>query len=180
LDRLSAQFPAVEIHWRSFELRPKGSPPMPPEYRARIESSRPQLYRTAREQYGMELNMGPMGIDSRPALIGGKYAEAKGAGAAYHRAVFRAYWQEAQDISDLDVLAAMAEAAGLERGPFLAALNAPQYEAAVDADIAEAQAYGLSGVPATVLAGRYLVMGAQPFPYLEQAVRQVLAEQAAE
>lgn len=176
MDRLSTQFPEVDIHWRSFELRPQGSPPMPPEYRARIEAGKPQLYRTAREQYGLELNQGPMGIDSRPALIGAKYAEAQGRGAAYHRAVFQAYWQQAQDISDLQVLGGLAEQAGLDREGFLAALGDPAYAAAVDDDIAQAQAYGLGGVPATVLADRYLVSGAQPYAYLEQAVRQVLAE----
>ena len=180
MDRLSTQFPEIDIHWRSFELRPKGSPPMPPEYRARIEASKPQLYRTAREQYGLELSQGPMGIDSRPALVGAKYAEAQGRGAAFHKAVFAAYWQQAQDISDLSVLAGLAEQVGLERAAFLAALDDPAHAAAVDADIMQAQAYGLSGVPATVLADRYLVSGAQPYAYLEQAVRQVLAEGGAE
>jgi predicted DsbA family dithiol-disulfide isomerase len=180
LDRLSNQFPETDIHWRSFELRPRGAPPLPPEYRARIEAARPQLYRTAREQYGLELDVGPFGIDSRPALVGAKYAEAQGRGAAYHRAVFQAYWQQAQDISDLDLLAGLAEQVGLDRAGFLAALDNPAYAAAVDDDIAQAQAYGLNGVPATVFADRYLVSGAQPYAYLEQALRQVLAEAGAE
>jgi predicted DsbA family dithiol-disulfide isomerase len=94
--------------------------------------------------------------------------------------VFAAYWQQAQDISDLSVLAGLAEQVGLERAGFLAALDEPAHAAAVDADIMQAQAYGLSGVPATVLADRYLVSGAQPYAYLEQAVRQVLAEAGAE
>lgn len=149
---------------------------MPEAYRARIEASRPQLYRTAREQYGLELNAGPFGIDSRPALIGAKYAEAQGYGDQYHKVVFKAYWQDGQDISDLKLLADVAEGVGLERGAFLAALDNPAYDAAVAADIDQAQAYGLTGVPAMVLADRYLVVGAQPYAYLEQAVRQVLAE----
>jgi predicted DsbA family dithiol-disulfide isomerase len=46
----------------------------------------------ARQHYGIEMKQGPFGIDSRPALIGDKYAEAQGKGDAYHDAVFRAYW----------------------------------------------------------------------------------------
>jgi predicted DsbA family dithiol-disulfide isomerase len=175
LDRLQREEP-ITVAWRSFELRPKGSPPMPPEYRARIEAARPQLYATARSQYGLELNMGPFGVDSRPALIGAKYAEAQGRGEAYHRAVFAAYWQHAADIGDLAVLAGVAEGAGLDRDGFLAALGDQANEAAVDADIAQAQAYGLSGVPALVFAGKYLVVGAQPYPTLKQAAAQVRAE----
>lgn len=64
---------------------------------------------------------------------------------------------------------------GLDRGSFLAVLDQPAYSAAVDADIAEAHAYNLSGVPAMILAQRYLVVGAQPYPFLKQAVEQVLA-----
>lgn len=149
---------------------------MPAEYRARIEASRPQLYATAREQYGLELNVGPFGIDSRPALIGAKFAEAQGRGEAYHRAVFEAYWQHATDIGDRAALADLAEASGLDRAAFRATLADAAYAQAVDADIAQAQAFGLSGVPALVFAGKYLVVGAQPYPTLKQAVAQVRAE----
>ena len=48
---------------------------MSPEYRARIEAARPQLYAMAREQYGLELNVGTFGINSQPALVGAKFAE---------------------------------------------------------------------------------------------------------
>ena len=60
----------VEVQWHSYQLRPKGSPPISPEYKARIDANKPRLYAMAREQYGLELKQGPFGIDSRPALIG--------------------------------------------------------------------------------------------------------------
>lgn len=175
MERLRTTHP-ITLQWRSFELRPQGGPPLPPEYRARIEASRPRLYAMAREHYGLELNSGPFGIDSRPALIGAKFAESRGLGDAYHRRVFRAYWQEAADISDAGLLADLATEVGIDRAAFLAALADPAYAAAVDADIAQAQAYGLSAVPATVIAGRYLVEGAQPYDYLAQAIAQISQE----
>lgn len=149
---------------------------MPAEYRARIEAATPQLYATARSQYGLELNRGPFGIDSRPALIGAKYAEGQGQGEAYHRAVFAAYWQQAADIGDLELLERLAVECGLDGAAFRAALTDPALEAQVDADIAQAQAYGLSGVPALVFADKYLVVGAQPYATLKQAAAQVRAE----
>lgn len=149
---------------------------MPPEYRARIEAATPQLYATARSQYGLELNRGPFGIDSRPALIGAKYAEAQGRGDAYHRAVFSAYWQHAADISDLATLARLAGECDLDGEAFRVALADPTLEAQVDADIAQARAYGLSGVPALVFADKYLIVGAQPYATLKQAAAQVRAE----
>jgi predicted DsbA family dithiol-disulfide isomerase len=163
----------VEVVWRSYELRPTGSPPIPPEYLARIEATRPRLYKMAREQYGLELNRGPMGIHSRAALIGAKYAEAQGKGPLYHDAVFRAYWQRANNIGDVEVLAEIAQAIGLDRGAFLTALNDEQYNAQVEADVEQAYYYGLTGVPALVFGERYLVSGAQPYEVLQQVVEKV-------
>ena len=165
----------VTVQWRSFELRPPGSPPLPSEYRARIEAARPRLVAMAREQYGLEINVGPFGINSRPALIGAKFAEANGRGDAYHQAVFRAYWQESQDIGQREILAQVAAAAGLDQAAFLAALDNDAYLQAVLADVEQAYAYGLSGVPALVYNNKYLVSGAQPYAVLAQVAEQALA-----
>lgn len=148
---------------------------MPAEYRARIEAGRPQLEAMARQRYGLELNVGPFGINSRPALVGAKYAEAQGVGEAYHDAVFRAYWQDAKNIEDVEVLAVLATAVGLNRDHFLAALDDPRYQQAMQADVQQAFQYGLSGVPALVYNNKYLVSGAQPYELLAQ-----VAEQAGE
>ncbi len=149
---------------------------MPPEYRARIEASRPQLYAMAQNQYGLTLNVGPFGINSRPALVGAKFADEMGAGEAYHAAVFRAYWQEAQDISDPAVLKEAATAVSLDSAAFLAALDDPHYQAQNLADVEQAHAYGLSGVPALVYNNKYLVSGAQPYETLAQVAEKAAQE----
>lgn len=162
--------PPIVVRWHSFELRPAGSPPMPPEYRERIEAGRPQLYAMARERYGRELNAGPFGANSRLALIGEKFAEHAGQGEAFHDGVMAAYWAEARDISDREVLAEVAAASGLERSAFLAALDNPLYDRMVQDDIDSARRYGLNSVPALVFDNKYLVSGAQPVEGLRQVV----------
>lgn len=166
------------MEWRSFELRPREAPPLPPEYKEKIMAGRPRLYAIAKEQYGLDLNQGPWGIDSRPALIGAKYAEAQGVGPAYHAGVLQAYWHEAKNIEDRDVLVEIAEQAGLEHAAFLAALDAPPYEEAVLGDVATAHSYGINGVPALVFQNKYLVSGAQPYEVLIQVVDQIRKEEA--
>jgi predicted DsbA family dithiol-disulfide isomerase len=166
----------VEIHWRSFELRPAGSV-LPPDYRERILAARPRLVQMAREYYGLDIDSGPFGINSRPALIGAKYAESRGVGDAYHKAVFDAYWQQAKSIEDPAVLRDIAAKVGLDPGEFEAALANPVYDAEVSADIEQAYAYGLNGVPALVFENKYLVPGAQPYDRLAQIVDQIEAEQ---
>ena len=175
LERLQKQYD-VDIHWRSFELRPAGSPPISPQYRARIEASRPMLVKRAHDEYGLELNVGPSGIDSRPALIAEKYAEAQGKGAAFHAALMQAYWQQARSIDDRAVLKEIAEQVGLNTENFDDVLANPAYDAAVSADVDLAHEYGLSGVPALVFDDQYLVVGAQPYDVLKQVVEKVREE----
>lgn len=169
----------VAIRYRAYELRPAGSPPIPPEYRARIEQARPVFAERMKQSYGVTINAGPFGIDSRPSLIIDKYAEAQGAGEAYHIATLEAYWQHGRDISDMTVLRDIATQIGLDPAGLDAALQDESYIAAVDEDIEQAQAYGLSGVPAVVLDSRYLVMGAQPYETLAKAVERARADHAA-
>lgn len=174
LERLQ-QSHEVTIQWRSYELRPQGSPPIPEAYKQQIEAGRPRLNAIAREQYGLELNPGPFGQNSRPALIGAKYAEAMGHGPAYHEAVLKGYWLEGKAIGEVQVLADLAVAAGLERTAFLEALADPGYEAQVTADVEQAFEYGLGGVPALIFAHKYLVSGAQPYAVLQQVTEKVTA-----
>ena len=175
MEKLEQEFD-VSVHWRAFELRPAGSPPVSAQHQARIEASRGALERRAREEYGLELNIGPFGIDSRPALIADKYAEAQGKGAEFHKAVNHAYWQEARSIADSAVLQAIAEQVGLNVENFDEVLKDTEYDDAVSADIDLAREYGLSAVPALVFAGKYLVMGAQPYATLKQIAEKILAE----
>jgi predicted DsbA family dithiol-disulfide isomerase len=169
----------VDIDWHSFELRPAGSPPMPPQRRAQIEASRPMFQRRAREQYGVEVNAGPFGINSRPALILEKYAQSQGKGDEFHKAVMHAYWQEARSIDDPSVLKELAEQVGLNTENFDDILADPAFDAQVTADVEQAYEYGLNAVPALVFADRYLVMGAQPYEVLKQAVEKVQEENRA-
>lgn len=124
----------------------------------------------AKAQYGIEINSGKFGINSRPALIGAKYAEKQGKGDDYHASMFRAYWQDAKDISDTDVLAGVARSVGLEDAAFLAALGDKTLAAEVDRDILQAQMYQITGVPALVFIGKYLIPGAQPYDELARIV----------
>lgn len=156
----------VEVTWHSYELRPKGSPPMPESYKQRIAQMRPQMEHMARVQYGVAINQGRFGVDSRPALIGAKFAEQQGLGNAYHDAVMSAYWEQAQDIEDTHVLADIAASVGLDRNAFIAGLADRDLEVLVDTDILTARQLDITGVPAILFNNKYLVPGAQPYTEL--------------
>ena len=134
------------------------------------------LEKRAREQYDLTMNVGPFGIDSRPALIVEKYAETQGQGEAFHKAVMKAYWQQARSIDDKAVLKEIAEQVGLNTENFDDVLASPSFDEEVAADVELAHEYGLTGVPALIFADRYLVVGAQPFDTFKRLVEKILEE----
>ena len=147
---------------------------MPPEYAEYIRTqAQPRFQAMAKQQYGIEINSGKFGIESRAALIGAQFAAEQGKAQTYHDAVFRAYWQQAQSIDDVTVLTGLAQQVGLDPVLFRAALEDVHYEEQVEGDIAQAQTLGLNGVPALVFDSRYLVSGAQPYSVLSRVVEDI-------
>jgi predicted DsbA family dithiol-disulfide isomerase len=172
----------VIVRWHAYELRPAGSPPIPPAYMAKIDQARPRFNQMMRDEHGLDVQPGPFGIVSHEALVATKWAEAQdeAAGARFHEAVFTAYWLESEDISTLPALRRCAEIAGLSADALEAALTNPAQraplEAKVRADIEQASAYQLSGVPALIFEERFLVPGAVPAATLRQIVDQIAEE----
>lgn len=183
LDTLSRTEPVV-VRWKAFELRPPDAPPLPPEVveqvRQRIAAMSEQRRQYAREVFGLELRQPAHPSSSRLAHQAAKWAEAEGAGECYRRALFSAYWQAGRDIGDLAVLQSLATECGLDSDALAAALAAGRYLDEVRADSADALEAGISGVPAFVFAGKYLVTGAQPPETLRRIVALVRNTLAAE
>ena len=172
LDEL-AKIEDIEVTWRSFELRPQGAPPAPEEYRTRVAAAWPRTQQTAQEHFNTEMKTHRWGINSRLALEGAKFAEEQGLGEAYHQAMFKAHFIEDRDFGDLQILGDLAQEIGLDRAEFITAIESGSYAEKVDADVAQARAYGINGVPATLIQGKYFVSGAQPLIALQDIVRQV-------
>lgn len=132
----------------------------------------------AEAMYGLKIRSGPFGINSRPAMIGAKYAATQGKAEAYNKAMLKAYWLDGLDISHMAVMCEVAENVGLDPEQFEAALDNTEFEAEVDVDIWQAKRYGMDGVPAMIFAGKYLVVGAQPYGELVRVLEQIQARGA--
>jgi predicted DsbA family dithiol-disulfide isomerase len=116
--------------------------------------------------------------NSRLAQELGKWADSEPGGAAIHDALYRAYFVDARNIGDPEVLIDIARSVGLLPETARAVLAARRYKDAVDADWAKSQEYGVTGVP-TFVAGRYGVVGAQPYAVLEELLNRAGAERRA-
>jgi len=88
-------------------------------------------------------------------------------------ALLAAYFESARDVSDHTVLRGIAVSEGLDESRVDAVLAGDEYGDAVRADIAQAAAYGATGVPFFVLEGQYAVSGAQPKEVFTRVLEQV-------
>lgn len=87
-------------------------------------------------------------------------------------ALLAAYFLRAEDVGDHGVLTAVATAAGLDGARVAEVLAGDEYADAVAADIAQARAYGATGVPFFVVDQKYGVSGAQPAEAFSQVLEQ--------
>ena len=120
-----------------------------------------------------------MTYNSRLAQELGKWADTQPGGEAIHDALFRAYFVEARDISQPAVLLEIADRVGLSVDAAREVLEQRTFKAAVDQDWKLSRQYGITGVP-TFVAGRYGVVGAQPYEALAELVEKARAEERAE
>lgn len=188
LGRLKGEGIAAEIRFQPFELNPQ----MPPEgenivdhigrkYGATPEQSaknRAMIAERAAEAWpGFEMRMGENSriwntFDAHRLLhwagtIG--MAEQR----ALKEALFRAHFTDGRTMTDADVLADAAPAAGLDRDEAAAVLAEGRYAAEVRAAEALWVSRGINGVPAVVVEGKWLISGGQPAGVFEEALRKV-------
>jgi len=86
-----------------------------------------------------------------------------------HDALYRAYFVDGRDISNIDELVAIATSVGLPASKARSVLESREFAAKVDADWAKSQEYGITGVPNFVAQGMS-VPGAQPYEVLMRLV----------
>jgi predicted DsbA family dithiol-disulfide isomerase len=116
-----------------------------------------------------------MTYNSRLAQELGKWADTQPGGEALHDAFFRAYFVDAREISNTDVLLEIVKEAGLSVDGAREVLEKRTFKDAVDKDWQLSRQYGITGVP-TFVVGRQGVVGAQPYEVLEQLVKEAKGE----
>ncbi len=94
-----------------------------------------------------------------------------GVAGAVKEALLSAHFERGHDIGDPAELTRIGVEAGLPGAEITTALESGRFRAAVQADIAEAQAIGIAGVPFFVLDRTYGVSGAQPPELFSEALR---------
>jgi len=116
----------------------------------------------------MTMRLPPIQPRSRRAHEAAKWAQTQDQFDAYNAALFRAFFERGEDISDIEVLGKLARDLGLDDSTLSAALQSKQFEPSVLADEREAAELGVHAVPAFVFNQRFALTGVQPVAALEQ------------
>jgi predicted DsbA family dithiol-disulfide isomerase len=156
----------ASVEWLPFDLHPEYPPegvPRNPERAARAA----ELFAS----HGLAYNPPPVSPRSLDAQRLGEHARAQGLYGPYFERTMDAYWAEAQDIGDHDVLGALAREVGVEGSDEI--LGSDEYADVVHRSTADAHSIGIDGIPAFLLDRRLLVLGAHPRDTFERAFEQL-------
>ncbi len=196
LEQLDGEIEA-EIRWRPFELNPD----MAAEGEDRIEHIARKYGRNLDESKGVQSHMREVAEQARvsldydggeepapPAMMWNTFDAHKllthtldtcGADKqmALKLALFRAHFNERRPIGERDVLLDIVEAEGIDREAASAALDDEALAACVRAEERQAFDSNITGVPAMIVEGKFLIPGAQQPDVYVNALRRV-AERA--
>ncbi|MGI8946446.1 MAG: DsbA family oxidoreductase [Ornithinimicrobium sp.] len=189
----------IPVVWRAFQLDPSAPRPGEPGHGQGVaehlghkyggglaagQAMSEQMTQVAAEE-GLDFHLEDAGrgntVDAHRLLHLAAELESKGSAGLQDRVKERfllAYFTQGHDISDPAVLQTLATEAGLPAARVEGVLAADDYAHDVAAEQAQAQAYGASGVPFTVIDGRYGVSGAQPVEVFVDAIRRAQADRA--
>lgn len=164
----------VEVVWKSFQLDP--SLPKP--------ASKLSTYAYLAERKGMSVDQSKalhqnvvemaknagLNYDFDKAIVANsfdahrliQFAKTKGLGDAAEERLFKAYFMEGKDMSDVTTLIALGKEIGLNEVEVKDVVNSTAYTNEVNNDIEEAHQIGVQGVPFFVFDRKYAVSGAQP------------------
>jgi len=175
------------IEWRAFELDPQaGSEPILPALarkygrpEAEMEAAQEQMKAVAQE---LGLNFSKMQqrrtcntFDAHRLV---KWAATKGRATALKQALFDAYFGEAGDVSDREILLTCVRKAELDSRAAAGVLDSGEFAGQVREEETYYQQAGVTAVPSFIINGRYMISGAQEPETLAGALREIASEAA--
>lgn len=169
----------IELAWAPFFLDPS----IPPEGRPRAPQA-PDAPETPVEARGKRLDLDfRRGRTFTPhtilSLQAGEWAAAHGTTQQvidYHRALFKAYFTDFENLMEIDVLVRHAEAVGLDAAALREALLTGSMLDETNEAIEHSYAVGVQAIPTFILDDRYAVVGAQEYDTLERVMEQLKAK----
>jgi predicted DsbA family dithiol-disulfide isomerase len=122
------------------------------------------------ERLNIRIKLPSLQPRSRRAHEAAHWAKHQGTFSEYNEALFRAFFERGEDISNVDVLSRLASDLGLDGNSLQQALDKDEYLESVLADEREARKLGISGVPAFVANRKAALSGVQSVENLKKLI----------
>jgi protein disulfide-isomerase len=162
----------VEIEWKSFQLDPttKSQPGKSTyDYLAEKYGRDRQWSLEMHENVTNQAKAEGLEYNFDTAIIANSFdahrlshlAKKYGKGNELEELIFKAYFTEGKDVSEIETLVNLGKNVGLDEIEIRNMLASKQFKEAVQNDIIEAQQIGVRGVPFFVLDRKYAISGAQ-------------------
>lgn len=174
VERLQREWDVV-LDWAPFFLDPS----IPPEGRTRTPQTTADTPKSALEErgerLGIEFRRGRTFTPNTHLALEAAYwsretAPSSDEDTAFHYALYRAFFTEHRDLSNIDVLVELATGVGLDGDDLRDALTTGRYRAEVDQGIEHSYAIGVSAIPTFIINDQYAVVGAQEYDVLERVM----------
>lgn len=169
----------AEITWLPFQLHPEYPPEGLPRaelvarYGPRMETQLAGRF----AQEGLAFNPNPNVVpNTTTALRLTELARDHGSHDAFHDRLMDAYWRDGADLGDADELRRLAHDLPADEVERVLATDA--YADRIAASTQQAHSIGIDGIPAFLLDGRLLVLGAHPRETFERAFAQLAGDSA--
>jgi predicted DsbA family dithiol-disulfide isomerase len=162
------------VHFAPFLLRPETPPEGMPARRIIAPEAPPTPIELRGERLGIKYTRGRATTSySHLALEAAVFAFEHGDGWAFHKRVFKAYFEELLDISDEEVLVRLAGETSLPADALRNALADGRYRGEVDEGIAWSRSIGVTAIPTFVFNERLGMVGAQELDAMREVMHRV-------
>ena len=157
-------------------------PEIPREGRARTlrsgeaESDRVlgEPLRSLADEAGLVMRRAKRTPYTRLAQAATEYARQSGHADAFHRATYRAFWEDGADLGDMAVLEGLADDTGLDWSDLAPRLETGEFDRTLQDQHDEAMQVGIWGVPGFVVDDAFFFTGAQPLEMFRLAAKRAL------
>lgn len=162
----------------AYDLRPG----LPPEGLPREEVYKGPRYSAERYQYlfqvareaGISMKLPALVANTGKAHEATEFAKEAERLLPFHRAVFRAYWEEDEDIGRADVLCRLAEECDMDGEELRQALADGRYRERVQEQMRWSRQAGIGGIPTFVFNQRFALVGAQSYDVFRDVANRLL------
>lgn len=176
MDQLAQEYP-LKVTYMSYYLNPG----IPPEGRA------PKLKKDEKvgdhltgyigeiaDEIGLTMKRAPLTPNTRMAFEASEFAKDKDRFEEFHRACYRALWEDGLDLGQISVLQQLGEEVGLDSEELKTVLDTGQYTSRTKEQYDRAISLGVNGIPSFIIGG-YFFSGAQPYEAFKRVVEIVKA-----